>query len=133
MVITEMVWGTALTSVNMYYNIKGRLQPWTNWEDVHYNFSRIDAYPEVTIPLEFRSFLMLIWWAMPVSSLIFFLFFGFGEEAKREYMKAWEWCRTIVYRGNLSEKNGMISSGILGSLLVKSQTLINWTHLTLPS
>lgn len=116
MAVTEMVWGTILTSYNLYNNVSGGLRPWTSWADVHSNFSRIDQFPETVIPPEFRRVMMLFWWAMPVSSFIFFLFFGFGEEAKKEYVKGWHWTKTTILRKRPVGKGTNIPTSSFGSL-----------------
>lgn len=131
MVITEMLWGTVLTSLNLYYNVKGGLQPWTNWDDVHYDFSRINVYPDSVVPPEFRRIMMLFWWAVPVSSLIFFLFFGFGEEAKKEYTKVWQWCSSISSRSALLEKKEEIGSSPSNSKV--ATTLVSFFNNLKPS
>ncbi|KAG6851971.1 hypothetical protein C0991_004521 [Blastosporella zonata] len=98
MAVTEMVWGTAFTAFNLYNNVSPGLRPWTTWGDVHSNFSRVDQYPTVTIPPHFLRIMMLFWWVMPASAIIFFVFFGFGEEARKEYLKVWTWFRTKILR-----------------------------------
>ncbi|KAJ8515195.1 hypothetical protein ONZ45_g7334 [Pleurotus djamor] len=106
MAITEIVWGTVLTSLNLWNNIMGGLRPWTTWEDVHFNFSRVALFPAVLLPPRFISTMMLLWAAMPVSAIIFFIFFGFGEEAKKEYSKLWAWIRVKVFRRRDTGKKG---------------------------
>nr|AAS46748.1 PDSTE3.3 mating-type pheromone receptor [Pleurotus djamor] len=109
MSITQMIYGTVLTSVNLYSNARHGLSPYTSWEDVHFNFSRIDVYPKMFIPPKLYSLMLLFWWTMPVSALIFFIFFGFGEEAKKEYSKYWSWIRRTIFRvkDNDSGKKGV--------------------------
>ena len=106
MALTEMVWGTVFTSYNLYNNVYPGLRPWTNWADVHSNFSRVDLYVTVGIPPAFLRTLMLFWWTMPASSIIFFVFFGFGEEAKKEYNKLWTAFKEKVLR-KPAEKKGI--------------------------
>lgn len=98
MAVTEMVWGTVFTAYNLYNNVSPGLRPWTNWADVHSNFSRVDIFATAGIPPEFIRSMMVFWWAMPASALIFFLFFGFGEEAKKEYRRVWNWIKITILR-----------------------------------
>jgi len=98
MAVTEMAWGTIFTSYNMYINVSPGLRPWTNWADVHSNFARVDLFPAISIPPEFLRVMMVFWWAMPASSFIFFLFFGFGEEAVKEYRRVWTWFKKTILR-----------------------------------
>lgn len=98
MAVTLMTWGTVFTAYNLYNNAAPGLRPWTTWADVHSNFSRIAQYPDLIIPPQFLAIMMLFWWTMPVSSLIFFIFFGFGEEAQKGYRKLWNLFKTKVLR-----------------------------------
>src|SRR6202034_2726481 len=98
MSISQIVWGTSLTSLNLWNNVSDGLRPWTSWDVVHSNFSRIQLFPMIGIPQWYLSIMMVLWWAMPVSSFLFFLFFGFGEEAMKEYRQVWLWIKTKVFR-----------------------------------
>ncbi|EGN92606.1 hypothetical protein SERLA73DRAFT_127332 [Serpula lacrymans var. lacrymans S7.3] len=103
MAVTEMVWGTALTSFNMYGNVSPGLRPWISWANVHSNFSRVALYGFIEIPAPLLSQMFLFWWAMPASAFIFFLFFGFGEEARKEYGRIFTWIRRVVLRQSTTE------------------------------
>ncbi|KAL4061745.1 GPCR fungal pheromone mating factor [Scleroderma citrinum] len=98
MAVTEMFWGTALTAFNIYSNFSYGLRPWISWQNVHSNFSRVDLYPTLYLSPSFLRSLYLFWWAMPASAFIFFLFFGFGEEARKEYWKVFILFRVYVLR-----------------------------------
>ncbi|KAF8981163.1 GPCR fungal pheromone mating factor [Cyathus striatus] len=113
MAITEMFWGTALTTFNLYNNAAPGLRPWTTWADVHSNFSRVDVYPVAFLPPAFLKSMLLLWWALPVSSFIFFIFFGFGEEALKEYHKIWVWFRVKALRKKPAEPK---ASSLIASL-----------------
>nr|CAA71964.1 pheromone receptor [Coprinopsis cinerea] len=110
MALTIMTWNTSLTAFNLYNNVFPGLRPWTNWADVHSNFSRVDLFPTVFLPDYFIRAMMLFWWAMPVSSLIFFLFFGFGEEAMKEYRKVGAWISRVILRRKTNEKGELLGS-----------------------
>jgi hypothetical protein len=66
------------------------LDPWVSWQDTHYNFSRVRLFPVViwkmnpwyTIGLQFNR------WSAPFCALIFFAFFGFAAEARKNYRNA---------------------------------------------
>ncbi|KAH9476601.1 Pheromone B beta 1 receptor [Psilocybe cubensis] len=104
MSLTEMAWGTSLTAYNLWNNVSPGLRPWTTWADVHSNFSRVDPFPLSEVPPWFTKTMMLFWWTMPASSIIFFVFFGFGEEALKEYRRIWGWIRRNVFRRPEVEK-----------------------------
>jgi len=106
MALTEMIWGTSLTAYNLYSNVSPGLRPWTNWADVHSNFSRVDLFATSGMPPEFIRALMIFWWTLPASSLIFFAFFGFGEEALKEYKKIWRWLMVKVFKRSIDGEKG---------------------------
>lgn len=106
MSLTEMVWGTVLTSLNIWSNASGGLRPWTTWADVHSNFSRVDSFSTAEMPQSFLRIVFLFWWAIPASSYIFFIFFGFGEDARKEYGKAIVFIRRRLLRQDIGEKCG---------------------------
>ncbi|KDQ23635.1 B mating type pheromone receptor [Pleurotus ostreatus PC15] len=108
MSITEMLYGSALTSLNLYNNTLNGLRTYKSWEDVHFGFGRIDTYAKILYPQKFYKLMLLFWWTMPITAVIFFVFFGFGEEAKKEYGKLWAWTRRNVLRRKDSEKAKMI-------------------------
>ncbi|TFY73330.1 hypothetical protein EWM64_g10682, partial [Hericium alpestre] len=98
MSIVMMVWGMTLTSYDLAINTAPGLRPWISWANVHSNFSRVDLFPTLILPPGFLQQIMLFWWAMPVSAYIVFLFFGLGEEARKEYRRVWNAFRTKVLR-----------------------------------
>jgi pheromone a factor receptor len=55
--------------------------------------------------------MMFLWWAMPASSIIFFVFFGFGEEARKEYRKLWTWFKRTILRRK-DEKSSKLAVSI---------------------
>lgn len=110
MSLTEMIWGTSLNAFNLWNNVEGGLRPWTNWADVHSNFSRVDPYPAFTIPPLFLDRMFLFWSVMPASAVIFFLFFGFGEEAKKEYCQVRRWFLKTILRRQLEDRSNGFGS-----------------------
>lgn len=98
MALVEMIWGVTLTSLNLANNVAGGLRPYTSWASVHADFGNVPRYPALILPKGYMGRVILIWFTMPVTGLVFFAFFGFGEEAKKEYRKVWAWVRTKVLR-----------------------------------
>ncbi|KAH9919596.1 pheromone A receptor-domain-containing protein [Fomitopsis serialis] len=96
--ITEMLWGASLTALAMYDNIAPGLYPYTSWASVHSSFSRIGQYTLVEFSPRARGQAFLFVWAVPASSFIFFVFFGFGEEAVKDYRRALSWVARKVVR-----------------------------------
>ena len=96
--ITQVIWQVVLTALPMYDNIAFGLRPWTNWADVHSDWLRVDQYPLDSFVPAYRTQLFLFFFVMPASSLLFFLFFGFGEQAVKEYRQSVDWVRCKVLR-----------------------------------
>lgn len=96
--MTEMIWGASLTAFNLFSNVSAGLRPWKSWANVHSNFSRVGLFPTLSLPPHFVTTIMILWWSIPASGLIFFAFFGFGEEALKEYKKVWAWITVKVFR-----------------------------------
>ncbi|KAG6839632.1 hypothetical protein C0991_000689 [Blastosporella zonata] len=82
------------------------IEPWKGWADTHYDYSRIDLLPAILWRSSSHSKLVAIElsrWANPICALIFFAFFGFAEEAKRNYRVAfWRILRPFGVRPQAS-------------------------------
>jgi len=65
------------------------LEPWKGWEDTHVNFSFVGQYPAVlwrAAPI--APMIELSRWLVVVCAVVFFVFFGFAEEARKNYRSA---------------------------------------------
>lgn len=98
MSLFQMFWGSGLTAFNMWFTLKGGLRPWTGWADVHFNFSRVGLFPIALIPPRIVTYTYILWWSTPVSTIIFFAFFGFGQDAVKEYRACFSWLKRKVCR-----------------------------------
>ncbi|KAI0752093.1 GPCR fungal pheromone mating factor [Fomes fomentarius] len=96
--ITEVIWQITLTVLPMYDNIAFGLRPWTNWADVHSDWLRVDQYHQADFLPAYRRQMILFFFVMPASSLLFFLFFGFGEQAMKDYRQTADWIRCTILR-----------------------------------
>ncbi|KAG1720062.1 pheromone A receptor-domain-containing protein [Suillus paluster] len=105
MAVTEITWGTALTAFNLYNNTESGLRPWISWQNVHSDWLRVDLVAFIELPPAFINNMFLVWWAMPASAYIFFLFFGFGEEARKEYRKVIIAFRRHVLRQSVKDSS----------------------------
>ncbi|KAH6890866.1 pheromone receptor [Coprinopsis sp. MPI-PUGE-AT-0042] len=104
MAFTIIFWNTTITSYNLYSNVSTGLRPWS-WATVHADPSRVDTFSAETIPAYYRRALLLSSWAIPASSIIFFLFFAFGEDSMKHYQHVGAWfSRTILRRPPTEEK-----------------------------
>jgi pheromone a factor receptor len=67
------------------------LRPFGGWDKVHWRFSRVSQYPSIlwrmepatVIPLEMTR------WSPVACAFIFFIFFGFADEARKHYRLAY--------------------------------------------
>ncbi|KAG9097622.1 hypothetical protein FRC06_007359 [Ceratobasidium sp. 370] len=97
--VTEMLFATAMSLFVLVITVEdGGLRPWISWEDVHSNWFRVGQFARILVPQFFWDRLLLTWYIIPITSVIFFAFFGFGQEAKAEYNKAWRWVQKNVFR-----------------------------------
>jgi pheromone a factor receptor len=68
------------------------INPYISWENVHQNFSRVQQFPSVIwrsnkdlmITVEIQR------WAIVFCAFVFFMFFGFADEARKNYRYAFQ-------------------------------------------
>lgn len=80
--------------------VGGDVKPWVSWADTHFDFDRVNQFPagiwradrNVEIPLELDR------WIVPCCAFIFFAYFGFAEEARKNYAKAYDFIATPFKR-----------------------------------
>jgi pheromone a factor receptor len=101
-------WNTVLISVSASNEYTTGLQPWTEWASVHADFSFIGQYSDDTDTFSAVTLrcIYILWWAVPISSLSFFAFFGIGEEAMKDYMASIAWVRRVIFRKPLQPVAG---------------------------
>jgi len=65
----------------------GDVRPWVSWADTHWGYSRVFQFPKVLLdqnPVTGFS-LETTRWAAVLCAFVFFGFFGFADEAKKNY------------------------------------------------
>jgi hypothetical protein len=102
MAVVEMIWNIMVTSYTLWFSYMD-IRPWTNWDDVHSNFSRIDLYSTAFTPQIVLSSFYLIWWVIPASTFIFVAFFAFGKDAMEEYKTCIVWFRRNVLKQTIQD------------------------------
>ncbi|KAG1853501.1 GPCR fungal pheromone mating factor [Suillus subluteus] len=102
MAVVEMIWNIVVTSYTLWFSAMD-MRPWTNWDDVHSNFSRIDLYATAFTPQIVLTNFYLIWWVVPVSTFIFVAFFAFGKDAVDEYTACIVWIRRNVLKHTIEQ------------------------------
>ncbi|KAH9919595.1 GPCR fungal pheromone mating factor [Fomitopsis serialis] len=98
MALVEMFWGLLITALNTWFSYRDGLRPWISWSNTHSDFSRIGQFPTVTIPQQTLVMAYFLWWAVPVSAYLFFIFFAFGQDTAQSYIACWEWIRRFLPR-----------------------------------
>nr|Q05659.4 RecName: Full=Pheromone B alpha 2 receptor [Schizophyllum commune]CAA62595.4 B alpha pheromone receptor [Schizophyllum commune] len=97
--MTEMMCTTPMGVFVIILNAKATpVSPYVSWAVTHYGYGRIDQVPAII----WRSNRLLVAsyeltrWSSPAIALIFFFYFGFAQEARRNYAAAWGWVRRAV-------------------------------------
>ena len=83
----EVVYTVPLGSFIIYLNTSNGIQPWVSWSNIHYDFSYVDQIPSVVwhqdqpmvTGIELTRYLTVF------CAFVFFAFFGFADEARRNY------------------------------------------------
>ncbi|KAJ7431628.1 putative fungal pheromone GPCR, STE3-type [Mycena galericulata] len=96
MAIAQMVWATFLTVTNMWLTCQGGLRPWISWANVHSDFGRIGIFPAAFIPAVQWAWTYFIFWTVPITALMFFSFFAFGQDAVKEYRACFGAVRRVI-------------------------------------
>ncbi|KAI0698259.1 GPCR fungal pheromone mating factor [Cytidiella melzeri] len=88
MAIMEMLCTVPISSYGMYLNLtRYEVLPWISWADTHFHYSKVGLYPSIlwhenhvtALAIEISRWL-------PVGcALVFFIFFGIAEDARRHY------------------------------------------------
>jgi len=93
------------------------LFPWISWASVHADFSRVDQFPSLLWRANFTNEmgLELTRWAVVFCAFVFFAFFGFADEARKNYRFAYQSIAKRVGMSTTSFGTGITSTGFLGS------------------
>ncbi|KAF8578629.1 STE3-domain-containing protein [Ramaria rubella] len=111
--VIEMIWDSGVNAYLIEFNSSTGLRPWISWANVHSNFSRVAQFPTILLPPSYLNQLVLQWWVVPISCILFFVFFAFGEEAMSDYRAAIQWVRRVVLRQRLNPSRSFGVSSVL--------------------
>ncbi|KAF9526208.1 fungal pheromone STE3G-protein-coupled receptor [Crepidotus variabilis] len=114
--MSDIILTTPLAIFTIYLNTKvSPVGPWISWADTHFDYGRIQQVPALlwrqnhvlVISMEFTR------WAAPMCAIVFFAFFGFADEAKRNYTKFfWFIVRPFGLKPGASPKSPKLSASI---------------------
>ncbi|KAJ3518134.1 hypothetical protein NLJ89_g68 [Agrocybe chaxingu] len=114
----EVISSVPLSTTAIILNAtKGQVQPWISWEDTHWGFSRVDQIPAMMWKADVTTkvSLEMTRWLVVVCGLVFFLFFGFADEAQKHYKLAFS---SVAKRVGISTTGGAstkVGSGVTSS------------------
>jgi len=105
----------------IYANFKfGKVSPWISWDHTHHGFSRIIQIPAhfwrnepvAQFAMEFSR------WSVVACGFVFFMFFGFADEARRNYRRVY-----ARLASRLGTKVASTSTGSLGTQNLPVQSI----------
>ncbi|TBU56143.1 pheromone A receptor-domain-containing protein [Dichomitus squalens] len=104
----EIVCTIPISAYGLYLNLtSGTMNPWISWEDTHFNYSKVNQFPAVIWRADTTAVISfeLSRWLAPFCAFVFFAFFGFAQEARIHYRKAFLWIRSLPpFRGLFPER-----------------------------
>jgi hypothetical protein len=86
--------------------------PWISWEDTHFNYSLVHQFPAVewhANPATVHA-LEVARWYFVASAFVYFAFFGFAEEARKHYRKAYTFASSRLRLPEFNSTRGSSSS-----------------------
>lgn len=127
----EMLCTIPLGVYVIYLNATAQpVYPWVSWEDTHLDFSRVEQIASIFWRANDPTVLSLELsrWLLVVCAFIFFAFFGFADEARKNYRLAYV---SVAKRVGLSTA-GTVSTGGSWSTGSKSEMAYNSRAGTMP-
>ncbi|KAG1750486.1 pheromone A receptor-domain-containing protein [Suillus paluster] len=123
----EVLCTLPLGAYTIYLNVTAQqINPWVSWANTHYDFSRVDQYPSVIWRMSAPTVLSieLSRWLVVVCALVFFAFFGFADEARKNYRLAYVSVakRVGVSTGNMSSGGSWTANGSKSEMGYNSRT-----------
>jgi pheromone a factor receptor len=93
---TELLLTVPLGCYSIYQNVSAHgaseagINKWVSWANTHYDFSYVGQYPALQWKASHTAVvnLELSRWALVICAFIFFGFFGFADEARKNYRLA---------------------------------------------
>ncbi|KAM5538798.1 hypothetical protein V8D89_007520 [Ganoderma adspersum] len=86
----ELMCTTPIAAYGLSLNARSQIHPWISYADTHFGYSRVDQWAAVLWKAQPNSTVIfaLTRWLTVLCAFIFFGFFGFADEARRNYAKA---------------------------------------------
>lgn len=106
-----------ITARGIAHNIRLGVRPWKSFAYTHSNFGLVGRYPALLwrSGKMSRESLELSRWMMIVCAFVFFAFFGFADEARKNYRSAFE-----SFAKRIGYSTGTVGSGATSSAGAKT-------------
>lgn len=111
---TELLFGIPISAWILSEQIEyGGTRPWKGWADTHWHFSRVDQIPSLLWRANFLSLFSheLARWIIVFCGFVFFAFFGFADEAIKNYRCAFS---SVARRVGYTTRGTLSSGGTSG-------------------
>jgi pheromone a factor receptor len=96
---SQIITSLPISLFNLYANaFYLPVGPWISWDNTHYDYSRVNQFPSAVWRAGPTSGLLLDFsrWIVVIAALLFFAFFGFAEEARKHYRKAYSFATSSL-------------------------------------
>lgn len=102
----ELLCTIPLSSYYIYLDVTEGIYPWQSWENTHLEFSNVGQFPSIVWRGSTETVTETTIWFTVVCPFIFFAFFGFAAEARKNYHLAY-----LSIAKRLRRSTGNVSSG----------------------
>ncbi|TFY54063.1 hypothetical protein EVG20_g9864 [Dentipellis fragilis] len=99
--MTDVFFTVPISAYGIYLNATTNSpNPWRGWADAHFNYAKVDLIPAAMWRTNRSTELSLELsrWTVPFSAFVFFAFFGFALEARKNYSKTFWMFAKVVRR-----------------------------------
>ena len=88
----EILFNIPIAAYGLSLQARAPLNPYISWENVHEDFSRVELIPSLIWQNNYymKIALEVPRWAVVFCAFLFFLFFGFADEARKNYRYAFQ-------------------------------------------
>lgn len=120
----ELLFNIPINAYGLYLNITASpIYPWLGWADAHFDWYQIDQYPAVLWRSSTRTVVTfeLSRWAVVFCGLLFFAFFGFADEARKQYRAAFQRIACLLgFSRPVIKSNPFMSFGLVSQISVNN-------------
>ena len=97
----DIFFTTPLAIFDIWLNVTNApIAPWVSWDYAHFDYSRVDQIPSIFWKSDRIGAISIqtTRWVAPLCAFVFFAFFGFADEARKNYRIAFCWVMKYVRR-----------------------------------